>query len=272
MILITDIGKDPDDAFALTYALLSGLPIQTVITTCKDSGFSANIARNLIDMLGKNCSVVTGSSDPLPGGLNRSNIYHGKLEQSKAIIKHLNVESLLPDFVVCIGPLTDLKRLLEAGKVTKVLFMGQANAENGNVTADLNSYNFKCDPQATEDCFKFRDTVRFAFIGKQLAYQVPLYQDDIAAIGNMKHPVAKFLAEHARMSHEAFKTRMPEIFNRIYKGTNVMSYCYDPLTMVALTNPGLFTFESIGQHRVGAGIDAAAVKRTLMETLARGLS
>ena len=85
MILITDIGKDPDDAFALTYALLSGLPIQTVITTCKDSGFSANIARNLIDMLGKNCSVVTGSSDPLPGGLNHSNIYHESWSRARLL-------------------------------------------------------------------------------------------------------------------------------------------------------------------------------------------
>ena len=44
------------------------------------------------------------------------------------------------------------------------------------------------------------------------------------------------------------------------------------LTMMALTKPDLFTFESVGQHKVGAGIDAVAVKRTLLETLTKGLS
>lgn len=272
MILITDIGKDPDDAFALTFALLTGVPIQVVITTCKDAELSANIARNLIDIMGKNTPVVIGSSDPLPGGLNHTNIYHGDLEQKRAIIKPLDLDSIQPDIVVCIGPLTDLKRLMEAGKVTKALFMGQANVENNTVLADLNSYNFKCDPMATEACFRFKDSIRFAFIGKQLAYQVPFYREEIEAFGLMDHPVAKFLADHAQQSHIEFKTRMPDIFDRIYKGTNVMSYCYDPLTMVALTNPGLFTFESVGQHRIGANIDAPAVKRTLLETLTRGLS
>lgn len=275
MILFTDIGKDPDDAFALTYAICSGIPIQAVVTTCRDCEASARIAQNLIAGLlgpGKGPQVLVGSSEPLPGGLNHTNIYHGSMETPGAPLRSFDPMTIAPDEAVCIGPLTDLKRLMEAGKVTKALFMGQANVENGVVSADPSSYNFKCDPQATEACFRFKDSIPFGFIGKQLAYQVPFYLEDIEAIGGIQHPVAKFLADHARKSHEEFKTRMPEIFDRIYKGTNVMSYCYDPLTMVALTNPSLFTFESVGQHRVGTSIDAPAVKRTLLETLTRGLS
>lgn len=281
MILITDIGKDPDDAIALVYAILAGVPITDVVVTTKETVKSCNIVHHILEGLAdrypqaRYIQVFAGSTAPVKKHAKpfHTNIYQGSFCDTGPIpekFEPLKIED--PDDVVAIGPLTDLMHLLERDRVKRVIFMGQPKKDHDLLAADLDSYNFRCDPFASEAVFQFQDRVPYAFIGKQLAYKVPLTTQDIDRIAAVKHPVAEFLVDHVYQSFEEFKKRMPEVWESKYKGTDNLSYCYDPLTMLAVKEPGLFTFEKFGLHRIGANIEAKRAKGILLGALSRGLS
>lgn len=281
MILITDIGKDPDDAIALTYAIITGIPITDIIVTTKETAPSCHIVNNLIENLAdrypkaQNINVYAGSTKPIKKKAKpfHTNIYHGCFCKTGPIPKNFEPMKIeQPDDVITIGPLTDLMRLMEKNRVKRSIFMGQPKKESRILLSDIDSYNFRCDPFASEAVFQFQGRIPMAFIGKKLAYKVPITRDDVSILETLKHPVAQFLVDHMTQSFEEFKTRMPELFEAKYKDTNNMSYCYDPLTMLAIRNPGLFIFEKFGPHRIGTDVDADKAKAELLDTITAGLS
>jgi len=279
MILITDIGKDPDDAFALTYAVIMGLPISDVIITTKESAASAHICWNILNNLSdryptaKNIKIHAGSIKPVKGDSSfRDNYYHGIFSELGPVPNKFEALKIQLGDCVIIGPLTDFLELLKNNRARRAVFMAQCRKDHNEILPDMESYNLRCDPFATEAAFQFQDRIPYAFIGKNLAYQVPFTTQDIDALEALSHPVARFLADHAYQSFEAFKARMPDLFEKKYKNTNNMSYCYDPLTILAITNPDLFIFEKFGRHRIGVSINAARAKETLFSALMNGLN
>ena len=284
MILFTDIGKDIDDAVALAYAIISGVPVTTIVVTSKDSKESANICRNMVDAMSddypeaKKIKILMGSDEPLKKGMGKfhNNIYKGEFSKGHHSFKKYDPEqpstgSKDGDAVV-IGPLTDVLGPVREEKIKRILFMGQAVKGYSDIQPDMQSYNFKCDSYASNAVFQFQDKVSFAFIGKTIAYKVPLTRDDFEELGAIDHPVAKFLKDHAFTSFDFFKANVPDLYEKIYKGTNNIAYCYDPLCIVALTNPELFTFEKFGTHRIAVDINANMAKSTLFGALKKGLS
>jgi inosine-uridine nucleoside N-ribohydrolase len=284
MILCTDIGKDVDDAVALTYAVISGIPISAVVTTSKDSHKAAIICQNLIDNLAdrypaaRKIKVMYGSNKPLSMGLNHGVVYDGPFSQSYSLmdpfesyrIRYTGDKGIL-EYAVVISPLTDLVSILQRVSLDDIIFMGLPKENNGVLLPDMESYNFRCDPFASEQCFNYQKQTPFTFIGKDCAYKVPFTQTDFKTLGSLNHPVAKFLADHAFQTFEHFKTSVPELYNKVYKGTDNMSYCYDPLTMLAITNIELFTFRNVGHHKIATDVDAVKAKSLLLSTIMEGL-
>jgi len=288
MILFTDIGKDIDDAVALTYAIIKGVPLNLIVTTSKDSHKAAMITKNMLHALSTMYSdvnqirVMYGSNKPLKEGLNHGVVYNGPFAEGYLEIEKFDPMSILPPFAppeylmkwgtaIVISPLTDYLSLLHRNIITGTVFMGLPKETKGIVEPDMNSYNFKCDPYASEECFKFQNDIPFVFIGKDCAYKVPFTQTDFNSIGEINHPVAKFLKDHAFQTFEHFKISVPDLYERVYKGTDNMSYCYDPLTVLALTNPELFTFKEVGLHKIAMDVDAKKAKDTILSTIMGGL-
>jgi len=279
-IISTDIGKDVDDAVAITYAIAAGVPIKAIITTSYDPIESAIICENILKNLKKlypdvsNIELYYGSNKPLTMGLNDPLIYKGGFSEGAFSIEcyHPVRHKFKECSIIAIGPLTNIPTVLENSEIKSIYFMAQALEEGKKLLPDTKAYNLRCDPKAAEDTFKSLDKVGSVFIGKDIAYKVPLKKQDFEDIAATRHPVGVFIKEHALMSHEKFKTKMPEIYNRIYKGTDNISYCYDPLTVLAITNPDLFTFKDFNGHKIATDIKAKEAKDILIGTIVKGLS
>jgi inosine-uridine nucleoside N-ribohydrolase len=114
MILFTDIGKDIDDAVALTYAIIAGIPIKAIVCTSKEVEDSASICQNIINNLAdkfpacKDIKIFSGSTDTKKSGVIHSNIYMGPFSKGKFKFDKIEDAKLAKDEVICIGPLTDL--------------------------------------------------------------------------------------------------------------------------------------------------------------------
>ena len=278
MLFVTDIGKDVDDAVALTYAIIAGIPIKTIITTSKDAVDAGKICKNILDNLSdryprvKRIKIYAGSTEPLRRGVTHGCTYTGSFRRGDFSIEKFEPMKVDKDDAIVICPLTDVARLMENGRIKRAIFMGQARKDGGALKANLDAYNFKCDPFASEVVFQFQNTVPFAFVGKTLAYRVPLRIPDFEMLAATGHPVGEFLANHAFETFDHFKTNVPEIYERVYKGTDNISYCYDPLTVLALKHPEIFIFEPFGDHRIAVDIFPDKAKSILLETLKKGLS
>lgn len=277
MIFLTDIGKDTDDAVALTYAIVAGVPIKTIITTSKNADNGAAICQNILDALADHypaagkIKVVSGSTKPIRGGEIHANTYWGPFSKYDKAFDKCDALRVPIDDVLAVCPLTDLVPLMEANRVNRVMFMGQAKKDGQTLQPDMEAYNFRCDPFASEAVFQFQDRTPFGFIGKTLAYRVPFTKGDFDAFEKTGHPVGAFLKDHAHTTFDVFKNNVPELYERVYKGTDNISYCYDPLTVLAVKHPNLFTFEKFGHHRIGADIDAEKAKETLVGSIVKGL-
>lgn len=273
MIFVTDIGKDIDDSVALTYALLAGVPIKTIITTSKDSIKAANICHNISKALNApGVKIYAGSTEPLKKkGISHGCTYTGKYTESDEQTEKFEPLKVPADDIIAICPLTDVAKLLEHQRAKRIMFMGQANKEGLALVPDMEAYNFRCDPFASEIVFQYQEDVPFGFITKALAYRVPFTKTDFQQFADTGHPVGKFLQEHALETFEHFKEQVPELYERVYQGTDNISYCYDPLTVLAITNPDLFIFEKFEKHRIGVSIEAEKAKSKLMQTILAGL-
>jgi len=282
MVLFTDIGKDIDDAVALVYAIVSKIPLKFIVTTSKDSVESAKICQNIVNSLSdryplaKNIRIIAGSTCPIKNNeIFHSNIYRGDFSKGYFPVKDLDAfdySSIDKSDAIVIGPLTDLVKFMENKKIKRVMYMGQAIKDHSILAPDMEAYNLRSDKFASEACFQFQETIPFGFVGKNLAYKVPFTKTDFEEIGRIDNPVAKFLKDHAFTSFEFFKNNVPDLYERIYKNTDNLSYCYDPLTMLAATHPNMFIFEKFGKHRIGVDIQADKAKAILMDRIKKGLS
>lgn len=278
MIFITDIGKDIDDAVSLVYSIISGIPLKSVVVTTKDIVPAAKICQNIIDHLSdrypaaKDIKVYLGSKEPLKKGISHDNIYKGKFSKGDMQFDKLDASKISPGDAIVIGPLTDLARLMRNGKINRAIFMGQAKKDHTELIADLEAYNMRCDPFASEICFQYQDRIPLAFVGKTLAYRVPFTHTHFDRLKATGHPVGEFLKDHSTTFFDFFKSNVPDLYERIYKGTDNISYCYDPLTTVAVKHPSYFIFEKFGHHRFAVDVEADKVQEHIVSTIEKGLS
>lgn len=269
LIIFTDIGKDTDDALAITYAAAKGLDISEVVITSGQPGMSAAIARNLLNGLGlEKVPVTIGSNKSIKKEKFHNNIYKGDFCKSDSKFEKFDPDKLSPGTAVMIGPMTDALKALEKGKIKDAFIMAQTKDKD---KPDDKAYNFRCDMDASEDLFSKRGKISFNIVGKEQAYKVPLKKPDFDKLANTKHPVGVFLKDHAEQSFEHFKKSLPDVYERAYKGTDNMAYCYDPLTIAVIVNPSLVSYSDEKGIKMADSIKGSEAKKEILETILKFL-
>jgi purine nucleosidase len=143
--------------------------------------------------------------------------------------------------LISLGPLTALAELVrmeprEKAHIHEIIMMGGAIAK-GNVTARA-EFNVFCDPEATNVIIQSGIPIRL--IPLDVTEQVRLFPPDVAAFAKSRIAVTRPIVEMLNYYfdfHEKFEG---------FRGC----YVHDPLTIVALLFPELFSF-----HRVPVMVD-----------------
>lgn len=261
LIIFTDIGKDTDDSMALTYAVAKGIKIAEVVITASQPKESAAIARNLLDTLGaEDVAVTVGSNKAQNGQQFHDNIYKGSFSDSDTKFEEFSPDKEGSALVAIIGPATDAARL--KGDIKKSYIMAQVTDDG---EPDEKAYNFKCDMDAAKEYLNKKSSIHL--VGKEQAYKVPLKKADFEKLARTGHPAGSFLLDHAMQSFEHFKNSLPEVFERAYKGTDNISYCYDPLTIAAIAIPSLLKYAKRGHVNMAVKIDGQKAKDEIFNTI-----
>ncbi|MDD5192549.1 MAG: nucleoside hydrolase [Candidatus Nanoarchaeia archaeon] len=137
-VIDTDIGTDPDDAFALAYAIKNNADIKAITITQGDTIIRAKIARKLERILGINIPITAGKS----GSKDMIKKYWTGIEPLALTQQELN-ENLennkFPEYdkdtkLICIGLLTNIAFQLENNpsikNVKEVYIMGSEGTHN----------------------------------------------------------------------------------------------------------------------------------------------
>ncbi len=163
MIIDTDIGDDIDDALAIGYAMnLPDVNLIGVTTVYKNTVLRAKIARALLAKGGLNIPVFAGESQPCAGQVSENEmpcqymeVMAGNQIDLGAVDFILKTCSANPGEIelVCIGPLTNIARCIEAGAdfkrtVKQITLMG------GAFTFHNVEYNIAADVEAARIVFE----------------------------------------------------------------------------------------------------------------------
>ncbi|MBS3080548.1 nucleoside hydrolase [Candidatus Pacearchaeota archaeon] len=179
ILVLTDIGSDPDDALSILAMVNVGLPIEAIYTTnapCLD--FRSYIAKHLINLSGKDIVVAQGESNPIFPLVNPytfcENCYVDDCfideEESEAsndiIFKELEEVDIIPNgledlvlrlekekkIIFSLAPLTNVGKLLLkypslAINIERMYIMG------GSIEGSI-EHNFRHDIRAAEVVFE----------------------------------------------------------------------------------------------------------------------
>ncbi len=309
VLVYTDDGRDVDDIEAIAY--LTGHPnidIVGIVTTHMIPDRRATIARALMNSFGIQ-DVPIGVGSVFPIGKEdedlvkylREHTVDNMSYEGMGLVEcfpngidliHDTIDKYGPDLSIAVlAPATDLAKAIQAdsnhfAKVGGLYIQGQAKVEDSRLVPDTAAYNLKEDMEATEFVFGMQDWVPMTFVGKWAAYQIPLTKDDFAEFADSNHPAGKYLDVHAHKGLECFVKRAPDIFKKVfgvpeemdaYEGFEQLenlSNPYDAVTVMALTEPQLFSGQSVGQHTLigmtkeDPGIkDTAILKNELMNKI-----
>ena len=206
IIIITDIGTDPDDILALMVACaVDKFDIRAVITTGGDTLNRGRVARRWLSLAGVGPDVPV-VPDLLPGsGNTRCHVPEDTpaVEESSLTVGEDGegiADAVIVDLarqvgkdlaVFAIGPLTSLAKACQmepeiVQQIGVLCFQGQLTAKKDVIEPDFSSFNLREDKPAAEIVFKtLQGTVPFKLLGKYAAYAVPLDKDDIKHIPNL---------------------------------------------------------------------------------------
>jgi purine nucleosidase len=255
LILDTDIGSDVDDAMALAQILgTPELRLDSVTTVYGDTKLRAQIARRYGALAGADLQVYAGEPAPLSGrpvwwpgheGSLHEDLHTEPIPALPAVEHLLSALSHRPGEldVVAIGPLTNLARALElepavAGWIRHLWVMG------GCFDRGEAEHNFQIDDVAAAAVFAagIPSTVTGLEVTRQLAMrQTEL--DRIAAAGELGGALAADMQQWWEFWQETWNVP------------------HDPVTVLTLTRPDLFTFSAPGTVRVAVGGDHAGSSR-----------
>ncbi|MBI5389862.1 nucleoside hydrolase [Candidatus Woesearchaeota archaeon] len=210
LIIDTDIGVDVDDAFALAYAVKSGLDVQLITTVYGDTELRAKIATYLVqDLLQADIPIAAGLEKPLKHKLVFPLAGHEKLAIPSGYAPSINangIEALASTIrsspgieIACIGPLTNIATLLStspdlASNIGHLYIMGNATICGcGEYHLNFRAHNFKVDPEAVD--VVFASSIPKTLITTPIAKQSLITPEDIRSWrGNS---VGNYLADTA---------------------------------------------------------------------------
>ncbi len=244
IIIDTDIGDDIDDALAFVYAINSKeIDIVGVTTVGSNPDKRAAIAKKLLaEYKYADIPVLAGAAQPIKSGSGGhwDNSYIPN--QYGDEMKHIGTENgyTATDFIintacenpqeitiVAIGPLTNVAQAIQKSqefkqKVKRIILMG------GAYTYHYNEFNIVLDPEAAK--LVFDSGIPITAIGLEVCLNCSMEAKEI--IKKLRHnggPSSEFLGT------------LVERWDRVGVGRPVI--LFDVLTIAALINPGIFSFQ-----------------------------
>lgn len=249
VVIFSDPGVD--DALAIAVAALSKKIDIAAVVGVAGNVASKQAARNLaslFQLLDLKAPVFQSDDQAYPLLPFNGSIVHGvgglgDVELPKLQCRILGVDQL-PYYVsklnsctiLSLGPATSLAQLIQkspqtARVVNEIVMMGGA-IRKGNITAHA-EFNIFFDPEAADVVFQSGIPIRL--IPLDITEQVRLFPSDLGELTASEHPIGELLVSMLTYYfnfHEKFEG---------FRGC----YVHDPLTVVALLWPELFSFRRL---------------------------
>ena len=212
--IIVDCDPGQDDAIALLLALAAPdlLEILGVTVAAGNAGIdlTQRNARMICEFAGRgDIKVYAGCSRPMVKEPVKADYYHGesgiagfevfeprlKLQPAHAVdflSRSLMAEADKSVTLACLGPLTNIAMALVmepriAQKIDKIVLMGGAQKEGGNITATA-SFNIYCDPHAAH--VVLTSGLPVVLVNLDLTHQLVMTRARLAAIAGIGNPQA----------------------------------------------------------------------------------
>lgn len=163
--IIIDTDPGVDDALAIAMAIGAGLDIEALCTVFGNASVddTTKNAITVLHLLGRDIPVFKGSESPLDG-MSKFATAHGKggfggislstrvkderLSALDFYPKYLELQSDSSITIICIGPLTNIAKVLEKNmnlikKIKEIIILAGVIGEKGNISeyAEFNAYN-----------------------------------------------------------------------------------------------------------------------------------
>ena len=212
--IIVDCDPGQDDAIALLLALAApdALEILGVTVVAGNAGIdlTQRNARMICEFAGRSdIKVYAGCSRPMVREPIKADYYHGesgiagfevfepklKLQPAHAVeylSRSLMAEADKSVTLACLGPLTNIAMALVmepriTRKIDKIVLMGGAQKEGGNITATA-SFNIYCDPHAAH--VVLTSGLPVVLVNLDLTHQLVMTRARLAAIAGIGNPPA----------------------------------------------------------------------------------
>lgn len=243
LVIDTDIGTDVDDLWTL--AMVPGLPtieLEAVTVVYGDTDLRARLASVALSTLGLDVPVYRGCEQPMSGkavvwGGHEGEGVPGIDEVSYAsgdavdVLIELAASEPRTLDVVAIGPLTNIATAIQrdpsfARNVRRLFVMG------GEFQAGWPEHNFACDVEAAD--IVMRSGAAITVVPLDQTLRVAVDETDVDCIAAV-HPLGEVMADQARRFWQWLSSLRPGM-------PNDRSWAHDPLTLLAVTHPHLFTF------------------------------
>ncbi|MET9274511.1 nucleoside hydrolase [Kribbella sp. NPDC003557] len=251
LILDTDIGSDVDDAMALAQILGSpDLSLLEVHTVYGDTRLRARLARRYGVLAGRDLDVVPGLAEPLSGRevwwAGHEGTLHGDLSREtvsagsapERLVARLREQPGELD-VAAIGPLTNLAAALalepEAARWIRHLWV-----MGGSFGDDKAEHNFKSDDVAAQAVLNAG--IPTTVTGLEITQQVT---------------IGAALLERIRGAGSLGAALGADIEQWWAFWSETWNVPHDPVAVLALSRPELFTFSEVGSVSVAVGGEGA---------------
>jgi purine nucleosidase len=210
LVLDTDIGDDIDDALALAIVLNSPeIELRGVTTVFRDAPRRAQLAKQVLDLFGRDVPVVSGASAPLlqpydeiPNGAQLGRQFEALKDVPAEQFDLHAVEFLRSQIldaqrdgqmltIAPIGPLTNIALLFsmypELASFCRLIIMG------GFWREAKPEWNILCDPEAAH--LVFRSGADITMVGLDVTLRCQLSDEQVAQIRSHELQRVRFLGE-----------------------------------------------------------------------------
>ena len=242
VLVDTDIGDDIDDALALALALRSPeIELKGVTTVFGDTQKRAQLAAHVLQTFGReDIPVAAGMQEPLqlrhrPSGVPQAALLNTCTALSPYSAPELIIQAAMAHqdqlTLLCLGPLTNVATALA---IEPRLFMAIRNIVlmGGTSSFPWPEWNVRSDAQAAQ--IVLAAGVPVTLLGWNITMRCQLRESDIELLRYESSPQARLLSQLLAV----WQRHRP----RWHSG---LPYLHDPLTIVALCAPELFTFEEM---------------------------
>ncbi len=287
LVIDTDIGTDVDDLWTLAMVpALDGIDLCAVTMVYGDTDLRARLASTVLGLMGLDAPVHRGVEHPLSGkavmwagheGIGVPGIDEAVYEARDAVDVLIELAAADPGSldVLAIGPLTNIASAMRrdpafARNVRRLVVMG------GEFQIGWPEHNFASDVVATAEVLQ--SGARITLVPLDQTLKVAIDEHDVDRIA-ASHPIGPLMADQARRFWtwlSGLRAGMP----------NDRSWAHDPLTLLAIAEPDMFTFTRMAVDvaddgtvrgtpddtsliQVVTDLDAARAHAALMRTLAR---